>query len=298
MLIPQMKKRLLFLLIAACCALPAAAQDLILRRDSSKVEARVTEVSPTEVRYKRYSNPEGPTYVLPVGEILSIRYANGEEEIFAQPETAGTAAEPPVGNPQPEVADEPASQAADAYLRQYRVGDYYNRGGVSGVVCYVDASGEHGLVVSLDEAMLAWNTYRKPDFRETGADHPSDGQRNMETVARFIEENGLSWADFPAFEWCRGHGEGWYLPSIDEMLAIGHGYHGGSRVHSDRKARNNFNEALRTHGGKRMDRMLYYFSSTEKNEKEACASHMEIEPPYVVEIPKYNKFLVRAVHKF
>ena len=27
-------------------------------------------------------------------------------------------------------------------------------------------------------------------------------------------------------------------------------------------------------------------------------SHMNIEPPYVVEIPKYNKFLVRAVHAF
>jgi len=25
---------------------------------------------------------------------------------------------------------------------------------------------------------------------------------------------------------------------------------------------------------------------------------MGIEPPYVIEIPKYNKFLVRAVHKF
>ena len=33
-------------------------------------------------------------------------------------------------------------------------------------------------------------------------------------------------------------------------------------------------------------------------EKEAYTSHMSIEPPYVVEIPKYNRFLVRAVHKF
>ena len=51
-------------------------------------------------------------------------------------------------------------------------------------------------------------------------------------------------------------------------------------------------------GGKRMDRLVYYFSSTEKDEKSAFTSHMGIEPPYVVEIPKYNNFLVRAVHKF
>lgn len=43
---------------------------------------------------------------------------------------------------------------------------------------------------------------------------------------------------------------------------------------------------------------VYYFSSTEMDEKNAYTTHMGIEPPYVIEIPKYNKFLVRAVHKF
>ena len=51
-------------------------------------------------------------------------------------------------------------------------------------------------------------------------------------------------------------------------------------------------------GGKRMDRLVYYFSSTEMDEKNAYTTHMGIEPPYVIEIPKYNKFLVRAVHAF
>ena len=41
-----------------------------------------------------------------------------------------------------------------------------------------------------------------------------------------------------------------------------------------------------------------YFSSTEMDEMNAYTTHMGIEPPYVIEIPKYNKFLVRAVHKF
>ena len=91
---------------------------------------------------------------------------------------------------------------------------------------------------------------------------------------------------------------GWYLPSIDELLNIGHNYSGGTRVQSSRQARNRFNNALKNNGGKRMDRLVYYFSSTEKDEKSAFTSHMGIEPPYVVEIPKYNNFLVRAVHKF
>ena len=47
-----------------------------------------------------------------------------------------------------------------------------------------------------------------------------------------------------------------------------------------------------------MDRLGYYFSSTEQDEKSVHTSHMDMKPPYVVGIPKYNKFLVRAVHLF
>ena len=121
---------------------------------------------------------------------------------------------------------------------------------------------------------------------------------NMEKVAAYIAENNLAWDDFPAFKWCRDKGEGWYLPAIDELLTIGHNYNGGTRIHSNRQARNRFNDALKDNGGKRMDRLVYYFSSTEMDEKNAYTTHMGIEPPYVIQIPKYNKFLVRAVHKF
>ena len=65
-----MKKSTLLLFWALCCGISAAvAQDLIVRTDSTRIEARVTEVSPETVRYKRFSNPDGPTYVLPVAGI-------------------------------------------------------------------------------------------------------------------------------------------------------------------------------------------------------------------------------------
>ena len=169
---------------------------------------------------------------------------------------------------------------------------------MKGVVCQLSEDKRHGLVISLDEIYLHWSEFRKPDLRVVGADNRTDGRDNMEKVARYIEANGLSWDDFPAFKWCRDKGEGWYLPAIDELLTIGHNYNGGTRMRNDRQARNRFNGALKDAGGERMDRMVYYFSSTELDEKSAQTSHMNIEPPYVVEIPKYNKFLVRAVHRF
>ena len=346
-----MKKSTLLLFWALCCGISAAvAQDLIVRTDSTRIEARVTEVSPETVRYKRFSNPDGPTYVLPVAGIDYIRYANGETDRFRQPAAPTPAPDAPVAGapaapapapdapvaapapapaPAPEVAapvpgtpaapapapdapvavptpasatsSDPAAPAAlpvQYELKRYAVGDYYDFNGVKGVVCKVTEDGLHGMVVSLDEVMIPWSVFRKPDLRTVGAVDRTDGRVNMQTVARYIAENGLSWDDFPAFKWCREQGEGWYLPAIDEVLAIGNNFNGGTRMHYDRQARNRFNDALKEHGGKRMDRLVYYFSSTEQDEKSVHTSHMDMKPPYVVGIPKYNKFLVRAVHLF
>ena len=347
----MMKKSTLLLFWALCCGISAAvAQDLIVRTDSTRIEARVTEVSPETVRYKRFSNPDGPTYVLPVAGIDYIRYANGETDRFRQPAAPAPAPDAPVAGapaapapapdapvaapapapaPAPEVAapvpgtpaapapapdapvavptpasatsSDPAAPAAlpvQYELKRYAVGDYYDFNGVKGVVCKVTEDGLHGMVVSLDEVMIPWSVFRKPDLRTVGAVDRTDGRVNMQTVARYIAENGLSWDDFPAFKWCREQGEGWYLPAIDEVLAIGNNFNGGTRMHYDRQARNRFNDALKEHGGKRMDRLVYYFSSTEQDEKSVHTSHMDMKPPYVVGIPKYNKFLVRAVHLF
>lgn len=274
------------LLLAALCGTGAVrAQDLIVRRDSSRVEARVSEISPESVRYRRFSNPDGPVYVLPVAEVAYIRYANGEVERFASPEA-------------PAVAAAAAAEEGRYVLRRYEVGEYYDRNGVRGVVVCVAEDGQHGLLMSLDEACLHWSGFRKPDLREVGADDRADGRVNMERVAAYIDRNGLAWDDFPAFKWCREQGEGWYLPAIDEMLMIGHNYNGGNRLRPSRQTRGAVNDALKGHGGDKMDRLVYYFTSTEIDEKSVYTTHMAPDPPYVVPIPKYNRFLVRAVRRF
>ena len=280
-----MKKAFLLLLAVLCGVMTAAAQDLIVKRDSTKVEANVLEVSTEVVRYKKYSYPEGPTYIVPVKDIAYIRYANGETERYAVQAAAG--AETPA----------PRAEAAPA-ARTYEIGDLYDVDGVRGLVCQLSEDGMHGLVLSLDEIYLPWSTFRKPDLRAVGTTDRGDGRVNMRIVAEYIAANGLTWDDFPAFKWCREKGEGWYLPAIDELLNIGHNYNGGSRASNNRKAHKFFNDRLKAAGGKRMDRLVYYFSSTEVDARNAYTSHMNIEPPYVVEIQKYGKFLVRAVHAF
>ncbi len=303
-------KKFAILTAALCSIATLSAQDRIVKTDRTQIEARVLEISPEQIRYKRFSNPDGPTYVLPTGDIDHIRYANGETESFrpAQPAPAPQPAEAmqPAADPQrpaaPAAVTEAPQQTAPTQYRQalrpYEIGEWYDCDGVQGIVCALDEDRMHGLIVSLDEIYLHWSEYGKSDLRLVGADDTVDGEANMAKVAAYIAANGASWDDFPAFKWCRDKGEGWYLPAIDELLRIGHNFNGGTRTKFDRHARNKFNNALKEHGGKRMDRLVYYFSSTERNKKEACTSHMDLQPPYLIDIPKYDKFLVRAVHKF
>jgi len=58
------------------------AQDLIILIDGNVIEAKVTEISPSEIRYKRFDNLNGPTIVIPTANVLSIRYENGVVENY------------------------------------------------------------------------------------------------------------------------------------------------------------------------------------------------------------------------
>ena len=90
-------------LAAGICSL--AAQDLIVMRDGSMIESRVVEISQTEIRYKRFDHLDGPTIVIPAGNVLSIRYENGRQQTIS--------AAPAWGNPSQQARpQQPRNQAA------------------------------------------------------------------------------------------------------------------------------------------------------------------------------------------
>ena len=54
----------IFLLLALLLASSLHAQDVITLKKGKTIEGKVIEVTPTKVKYKKASNPEGPTYRL------------------------------------------------------------------------------------------------------------------------------------------------------------------------------------------------------------------------------------------
>lgn len=61
------------------------AQDIIVTKESKKIEAKITEVTKTEIRYKELDNLDGPTFILNTDDIVTIIYATGKVVLYNLP---------------------------------------------------------------------------------------------------------------------------------------------------------------------------------------------------------------------
>ncbi len=76
-------KRLLFSLVALALTSICFAQDVLVKKDGSTILAKILRITETEVEYKNYDNPDGPTRVISISSLLRINYQNGQTETFA-----------------------------------------------------------------------------------------------------------------------------------------------------------------------------------------------------------------------
>lgn len=58
-------------------------QDLLIKKDSSKVEVKLLEVRQTELKYKLFNYQEGPDIIISKNDIAYITYQNGFTEVFS-----------------------------------------------------------------------------------------------------------------------------------------------------------------------------------------------------------------------
>ena len=323
-------KRFMIFAATMLLAFSTSAQDLLVKRNGEKMNVKVLKITKKNVEFVRHGT-ELPVYKLPISDIEYIEYPMGDRDTFGRNVTTEQSAtkEPekwhgsvPTPDGKKFVEYVPESNAEQTPKRWhgavqhkpiqsvevtpaedetiYGIGDIYDKNGIKGVVIMLTDGGRHGLIMSLDEACLPWcNLHRKKQKRAMGASDRHDGMMNMLAIEKYIAENNLSWSNFPAFEWCRAKGEGWYLPSINEIWSAGTIFLGGSRVASNRKARKAFNDNIIVAGGTPLSGIMIYHSSTEdKDARYALYSHMNSEPPYINSGYKADDIFVRAFHKF
>lgn len=79
---PFMKIRiLLFILISI--AKFSDAQDTIVKTNGDVIQAKIIEINPSQVKYKKYSFQDGPTYIESKSDIRYVKYSNGLKEEFS-----------------------------------------------------------------------------------------------------------------------------------------------------------------------------------------------------------------------
>ena len=279
-----MRRFVTITLLFCSLALNASAQDILAKKNGDKLKVKVLEVSETRIKYLRH-NTEAPIYTLPLADIEYIEYPDGARDTFNTAATTTATTTPVV-----------APTVTDAL---YEIGSFYDRDGIQGIVIATTEGGKHGTIMSLDEACLPWSTIDRKELKSCGCDDRHDGRNNMACLERFIASESLSWSDFPAAEWCRAKGEGWYLPAIIEVWHMGTIVNGGSRIAARREVRKRYNQLLKDCGGKPLSGIMYYQASTEStNPKNSTFSHCSPDEPHTGEGAKSDKLYVRAFYRF
>lgn len=74
-------KQLFFLSFLVLSAAVARSQDMIYTTSGNKFQAKVVEITSNEVKYKDFSNLDGPTYVITKQDVVLISYQNGTTEV-------------------------------------------------------------------------------------------------------------------------------------------------------------------------------------------------------------------------
>ena len=101
------------------------------------------------------------------------------------------------------------AESPSALAETYKVGDYYNKEGLRGIVFWVDPSGRHGKIISMAEEKMAWDTAGLN--RVVGTSDLKDGLLN--------QSKGQGSA-VPSFNYCKSQGNGWYMPAKEELLQL------------------------------------------------------------------------------
>ena len=173
-------------------------------------------------------------------------------------------------------------------IGKYKVGDYYNDGIKEGVVFWVDESGKHGKIVSLDQERLQWCTEEQYEKGITvGTESWEDGKENTNMLISRPDKE-----EYPAFLWCVNKGTDWYLPAIEEL----------SLLLIDDESHNAVNRTLEHIGAVKMldkGEWRWYWTSTEyKNKSDKNAWYVGMSSGFTSNYSKNDTSFVRAVAQF
>lgn len=174
---------------------------------------------------------------------------------------------------------------------KYEIGAIHEVDGVKGVIFAIksDNNGDtYCYLFSMDEEDLQWSTkYEWCNCMSQRGDYNSSDPFNMW---------GMNIDDYPAFKWCKEHGEGWFLPSSTEMHWLWEMLTNGER---DFKAPSvaKYNAFIVENGGEPFCE-TYYWSSNETSDDLVEVVAFMNDSVVCLDPKKDNVYTARAAYRF
>jgi hypothetical protein len=78
----NLNKRVVILCLIVLCFAKNKAQDKLTLNNGDEVNAKVIEITDSEIKYKKSDNLTGPTRVINKSDVFSIKYENGTKDFF------------------------------------------------------------------------------------------------------------------------------------------------------------------------------------------------------------------------
>ena len=154
--------KFLSVFVFAMFSIIAHAQDVIVKKDGNTITSKVTEITSTEIKYKKFSNQNGPTYTIGKNEVNYINYENGERE---QMNTSISNINTTTANTQSIVQSQDALNPSDAYLlKQFKLDPYSKKAKALKKIAFIGG----GALVATGLICIALN--RSGDDYEDGND--------------------------------------------------------------------------------------------------------------------------------
>lgn len=81
-----MKKLFIFSILLVVSLTAINAQDVLTLKTGEDLNVKVIKITDNDIEYKKWNNLEGPTYTKHLYEVFSVKYQNGEKDVFNVPE--------------------------------------------------------------------------------------------------------------------------------------------------------------------------------------------------------------------
>ena len=178
---------------------------------------------------------------------------------------------------------------------KYEPGMLYNENGVKGVIFAIKehkASGTiYCYVMSMDEEDLPWS-YEQVDLLFANS---TWGAWITEDIFNPSRDN-RDINNYPAFKWCVEHGDGWFLPSQEEMEWMWDAVSGGTHKFEAPTVAE-YNKVLTENGGEPLQETFYWSSTALDSTSSVAVAFME-NSVICLESTRDKAYSVRAAYRF